>query len=148
MIASFFVAGHPEPAGSKKAFQHKTTKRVIVMDANKKAKPWQYVIQGAATEAMGYTTPAVGPLDVTFTFYVDRPKGHFRQFGHLSAEGLRNPYPAKKPDLLKLARAVEDALTGIVYKDDAQIVSETLHKAWTGNGMQVEGVRIAVSEAL
>lgn len=32
------------------------------------------------------------------------------------------------PDVLKLARGVEDALTGIVWRDDAQIVNESLSK--------------------
>ena len=32
------------------------------------------------------------------------------------------------PDVLKLARGVEDALTGIVWRDDAQIVNESLNK--------------------
>jgi Holliday junction resolvase RusA-like endonuclease len=34
--------------------------------------------------------------------------------------------PPVKPDVLKLARAVEDAMSGIIYKDDAQIVTERL----------------------
>jgi Holliday junction resolvase RusA-like endonuclease len=35
-----------------------------------------------------------------------------------------------RPDVLKLARAAEDALTGIVWRDDSQIVHETLAKVY------------------
>jgi Holliday junction resolvase RusA-like endonuclease len=40
-------------------------------------------------------------------------------------------YPTTKPDLDKLARAVLDALTGVYYLDDAQVVSLDLQKAYT-----------------
>jgi hypothetical protein len=36
--------------------------------------------------------------------------------------------PTAKPDLLKLGRAVEDAMSGIIYRDDSQIVEEALLK--------------------
>ena len=39
--------------------------------------------------------------------------------------------------MLKLARAVEDALTGIVWRDDAQIVDEQLSKVY-GEPARVE----------
>jgi Holliday junction resolvase RusA-like endonuclease len=39
-------------------------------------------------------------------------------------------YPISKPDVLKLARAAEDALTGIIWSDDALIVQEHLYKAY------------------
>lgn len=72
-----------------------------------------------------------GPLAVEFVFYRARPKGHFRT-GRL-AHQLRPfaaPYPATRPDALKLARGVEDALQGVIYRDDAQIVEETLRKEY------------------
>jgi Holliday junction resolvase RusA-like endonuclease len=39
-------------------------------------------------------------------------------------------YPTGRPDVLKLARACEDALTGVIWRDDAQIVVERLYKDW------------------
>ena len=32
--------------------------------------------------------------------------------------------------MLKLARAVEDAMSGVVYRDDAQVVTEVLRKRY------------------
>ena len=63
-----------------------------------------------------------------------RPKGHFGKRGLLPSAPIA---PIVKPDLLKLARAVEDALSGLVYKDDAQIVREILDKHY-GEPARVE----------
>lgn len=40
----------------------------------------------------------------------------------------KRPYPITKPDADKLARAVWDALKGIIYADDSQVVRLTLAK--------------------
>jgi Holliday junction resolvase RusA-like endonuclease len=39
-----------------------------------------------------------------------------------------------KPDLTNLAKAVEDALNGIVWADDSLIAQLTLYKMWAGSG--------------
>lgn len=124
----FTVFGTARPAGSKRAFVR--GKRAHVVDANPNAKPWKLQVAQVAGEAMQDADLFEGPLSVGFIFYVARPKGHYTSKGELSAKGRRTPYPAKKPDVLKLARAVEDALSGVVYRDDAQIVEEYLSKRW------------------
>ena len=35
-----------------------------------------------------------------------------------------------RPDATKLVRAVEDALTGLVWRDDAQVVIQTVRKRY------------------
>ena len=135
---SFTVVGKQEPAGSKKAIPTRRDWRSVpgvrwqVVDANKNAAAWKEVVAAVAKGAMlrDRLQPLEGPLVVEMIFYRKRPASHTNQKG-LSPEGLRNPYPATKPDVLKLARAVEDAMTGIVYGDDAQIVDEILRKRWT-----------------
>lgn len=49
---------------------------------------------------------------------------------------------SKKPDLDKLVRAVQDALTGIIYKDDGQVCRLTANKNYAAH----EGVRIFVTD--
>ena len=39
--------------------------------------------------------------------------------------------PAKKPDLDNVAKIVCDALNGVAYKDDAQVVKLTVHKRYS-----------------
>jgi Holliday junction resolvase RusA-like endonuclease len=97
---------------------------VAIVDANPKSRDWKTTVsQTAAEQFRGELLD--GPLAVEFTFRVVRPKGHFGKRGLLPSAP---EFPAVKPDLLKLARGVEDALTGIVWRDDSLIVDEVLAK--------------------
>ena len=132
-LLEFEVLGLAQPAGSKRAFRHPHTGRPIVTDANRKSKPWQAEVKDKAAEAMQLAGLELlcGPLAVEFTFYKPRPKGHYRTGA--KAHLLRDSapvWPSTRPDCLKLARGVEDALTGVVYRDDAQIVDEHLFKRY------------------
>ena len=54
-------------------------------------------------------------------------------FKQMRDDLLKDSAPVFKdtaPDLSKLWRAVEDSLTGIVYKDDSQVVQLALQKRW------------------
>ena len=142
---SFTVNGVAAPAGSKKGFYNKKAGRVIITDDSKRSRPWKAMVSDAALEAMtgpengsrvlSIREPLDGPLLLEITFWVTRPKSHFGTGRNADVVKPGAPFaPTVKPDLLKLARAVEDALTGIVYGDDAQIVCETLQKAYTTGG--------------
>jgi crossover junction endodeoxyribonuclease RusA len=126
-VIAFTVYGKAAPAGSKRGFYNAKAARVIITDASKNSRPWKAQVSDAAAEAMNGGALLNGPVELSLTFYVPRPKGHF------GAKGVRPSAPSSptvKPDLLKLARAVEDALSGIVYRDDAQIVTEHLEKRY------------------
>lgn len=140
MSLDFTVYGTAKPAGSKRGFIRGG--RVQIVDANPNSKPWkERVAQVAGLEMRGRVMFDC-PVGAAFTFYRCRPKGHFNTKGELNAKGWRTPYPVTKPDVLKLARGVEDALSGIVYRDDAQIVHEQLFKAWG----EPERVEISITE--
>ena len=131
MIA-FSVFGKAEPAGSKRAFVK--SGRAIITDANPKSAPWKAEVTAAALKAMNSGMIMNGPLILALTFIVPRPKGHYGKRGLLPSAP---EWPAVKPDLLKLARAIEDALIGVVYRDDSQIVVESLRKVY-GEPARVE----------
>jgi Holliday junction resolvase RusA-like endonuclease len=117
-MIEFTVFGHPEPQGSTRAFIPKGWKRPIITTANPKMKPWRQQISGAAFDLVGDVLE--GPVSLTLQFFLAKPP---------SAPKKRWA-PEVKPDLDKLVRAVEDALTGILYKDDAQIVQVSATKAY------------------
>jgi Holliday junction resolvase RusA-like endonuclease len=123
-MVTFTVAGRQEPAGSK------TRNRYAgVRDANLKLKPWQAEVARVARKAMAGADLMAGPLSVQMKFYRALGKNDLLADGRtLTVARRRNPYPTTRPDVLKLARAVEDALTGVVWEDDAQIVDEFLYK--------------------
>lgn len=125
------VYGKPQPAGSKRAFKG------IIVDANKKSRPWKTQVAQAAGEQFSGELLR-GPLTVQFRFFAPRPKGHYGTGSKSEVLKASAPaYPTGKPDVLKLARGVEDALTGVVYGDDSQIVREVLEKFY-GEPARVE----------
>jgi crossover junction endodeoxyribonuclease RusA len=138
MKLSFFVPGDPATQGSKKAFYIAKIGRAIVTEDCKKNKPWRSDVRNEAEKAMmaGEWRLTEKPVMLNLTFQLRRPKGHY------GAKGLKKSapqWPAKKPDTVKLARAVEDALKGVCWKDDAQIVIESIQKRYNDQpGVLVE----------
>lgn len=140
----FEVLGVPQPGGSKSAFplRHRDGSPVLrengsqamsVRDANPKVKDWRVAVVAAARRV--HTGALLdGPLSVTFLFTVPRPKGHYGKRGLLLSAPA---FPAVKPDVLKLARSCEDALSKVIWRDDAQIVTELLKKRY-GEPARVE----------
>lgn len=130
-IAEITVFGKAAPAGSKRAFRNPRTGKIMVADANRLAAPWKQQVAGAARA--GYMgNPVIGPVELELTFVLPRPKSHYRTGKNAGVlkDWAVAARPTSKPDALKLARGVEDALTGILWKDDAQIVEEHLSKVY------------------
>jgi Holliday junction resolvase RusA-like endonuclease len=129
VILSVFVPGIPQPGGSKRAFI--VAGRANVVDANPKAKSWKSVVATSVASEWGCLPLIDTPIHVQFAFVMPRPKSHFRTGKH--AGELRPDAPtwhASKPDVLKLSRSTEDALTGIVWRDDCLIASEVATKRY------------------
>jgi Holliday junction resolvase RusA-like endonuclease len=134
-MIKFTVVGIPQPAGSKRAFiinpKDGGRPRAIVTDANANARDWKNAVASTAIEARNgsATELLTGPLSFTARFYRPRPRGHYGKSG-LNKKGLETPFPTSKPDAGKLARGTVDALTKVIWYDDAQIVDERAIKLW------------------
>lgn len=136
---SFTVYGDAKPGGSKKAFAHPHTGRIVVVDDSKN-KSWKQQVAGEGMRIFSSLPPlfADGPLAVEFTFFRPRPGSHYGTGRNATRLKDSAPtVPTTRPDVLKLARAVEDALTGVLWRDDSQIVDERLRKCW-GEPARVE----------
>ena len=124
---TFTVTGAAAPQGSKRHVG-----RGVMAESSKRLKPWRSDVRDAAFMAMD-GDPLAGPVAVAATFVYRRPAGHSLSDGiSLSAAGKRAPYPPKggRGDVDKLLRAVLDAMTGIVYADDGQVVVLRGLRAW------------------
>lgn len=136
LLLEAWVPGHPVPGGSKTFYG-----KGRVVDAGKGNKQWKEKIAAIVMQDW-MREPVDGPLDVELTFYLERPVGHFVNRNRANPVRDAAPiYHTTRPDTLKLARAVEDALTGVVWVDDGQIVRERVSKFWT---LEDEGVEIRV----
>lgn len=118
---TFRVYGVPRPAGSKKAFYNKFLKRAMVVDDNKNTKTWKGDVKDAAISV----APAElldCPLELEITYYMPRPKNHYRTGKH--AGELKENAPkvrSSKPDTDKLIRGTQDACKGVLWKDDSLV---------------------------
>ncbi|MGD4365032.1 RusA family crossover junction endodeoxyribonuclease [Xanthomonas citri pv. citri] len=118
------VYGDPAPQGSK-SFKGTFTGKdgrthAKLAESSKRVAPWRQDVKMAAeAEIEGRGDPAAwvpmdGPLLLLVVFTLPAP---------LSLPKRRASYPCKLPDLSKLVRSTEDALTAAgVWKDDARVV--------------------------
>ncbi len=122
-VLTFALHGVVQPQGSKTGFIRGG--KVVLVEAVKGLKPWRAAVRLAIEAAMTRTAPPalgwpiLGPVAVELIFTMPKPK---------SAPKLRRTWPIVKPDVSKLARAVEDSATDAgLWGDDSQVVD--LH-AW------------------
>jgi Holliday junction resolvase RusA-like endonuclease len=71
------------------------------------------------------------PMRVGVRFHFARPKSHFKRDGvTLSKSAPEEATSHGLGDLEKLARSVNDALSGVLFNDDRQVVEMGLAKAY------------------
>jgi Holliday junction resolvase RusA-like endonuclease len=134
------VAGRPEPAGSKTAdpIMRRDGDGTVrpVLDgrgrpvfrqrhANPKTKPWMNRVAEQAAAMWGGRALLDGAVWVEILSLEPRPKSHYRtgRYSHLlHPDAPAYPHRTSTGDSDKLRRAVQDALTGVVYRDDKLVV--------------------------
>lgn len=125
------VYGKAVPQGSKTAYV-RGGHAVVVDQAKERLKPWRDRVADVARR--NFEGPRIsGPVKVSFIVVKERSKSHFTSRGFLSAAGAavrQKIAPGSAPDLGKLERGLEDALTGIIYDDDSLIVWRDSRKVW------------------
>jgi len=110
MQLSFFVAGTPVPKGSFRGFNNNG--KVVVTNNNPKTKDWELRIAHEAQANIGDWPPCYeGAVQVSAFFGFERPKSVKKTALH-----------TKRPDVDKLLRACLDGITGVLIKDDSQVV--------------------------
>ncbi len=129
---TFFIPGIPAPGGSKRfvGFGKKTGRAILIDAAGERNKNWRSVCAMIAAQEMTGKEMLRTPLSVHFAFFMPRPKGHY------GTKGLKQNAPQRpftRPDVLKLSRSTEDALTGIVWADDSQTVHMNIAKYFADN---------------
>ncbi len=124
----FAVLGRPQPQGSMKGFVLKgkdgAKPRAILTSDNSKMKPYRQQVGWAALDARakaGYNALFAEKqiaVSVEFKFYFEKPPSISKKRVHI----------AVKPDIDKLCRSTIDAMTGIMFADDSQIIQLSASK--------------------
>lgn len=121
------IYGTPAPQGSKKFVGTTKKGRGILVESSAKVKPWRMDVKEQAEKALrqlGHTL--AGPLKVSMVFTLKKPA---------SAPKTRVTFPDRLPDLSKLVRSTEDAITDAgLWEDDARIVQCLSGKRYPGEG--------------
>jgi crossover junction endodeoxyribonuclease RusA len=125
----FHVPGKPAPQGSKRHVG-----RGILVESSKEVGPWRERVALCASNAMCGRSLLDGAVRVRLELTLPRPK---------SAPKRSTPPAVKRPDVDKLARAILDAITGIIVRDDSQIVDLHATKRLAELG-ETPGVAITV----
>jgi Holliday junction resolvase RusA-like endonuclease len=133
----FTVYGSAAPQGSKRAVGRRANGSTIMIEMSAKVKPWRAAVKEAALEAYsGPTITDAVALYVTFTMKAPAkiPKGR--------------THPSTAPDLSKLIRSTEDAITESgLWRDDALVVVVTAQKLYPGQvgALDRPGAQIRIS---
>lgn len=128
---TFDVIGIPQPQGSLRCFCRNG--RAVVTSDNPKLKEWKKHVKEVAMQfAPRY--PMEGPLSVELDFRMPVPK---------SAPKRTKLFAVKRPDIDKISRGAIDPMTGVIFRDDSQIVVLKATKYLAYENFQ--GVSIRVS---
>ena len=93
---------------------------------------WRALLAVAARDAGAVTVEGTAPVRVEAVFWLPRPPS------------VKRRLPTAKHDLDKLLRAVLDALTGVCFTDDGQVVEASAAKHYADDGHPA-GARITVT---
>ncbi len=116
---AFFISGHPRTKGS---WTPVYTKRGIKLrPASGNSAKWFKVLKEQVEEKWTGPLFEEGPVALQLLYLIPRGKTVVRQFPTVRGTG----------DIDKLERAVLDALTEVVYHDDAQVCDVHHHKEYT-----------------
>lgn len=127
-----FVPGLPVPQGRPRAFKLPTGQ--IRMYDPLASRSWKMIVRDHVARVRP-DRPYAEAVRLTVQFLLPRPKSLPKRVREHT----------KRPDCGNLLKAVEDALSAIVYVDDAQIVELHVAKVYAGlPWSETPGVRILV----
>jgi len=130
-----------DPVGKQRARYAKRGNFVQTYTPDK-TRNYESLIKEAAIEAMGASEPLETPVTLYLYIRAPIPKSLPKKRIEACLNGLDKPI--KKPDASNVLKSVEDAMNGVVYKDDSQIVNIHVSKVYNSQS----GVDICVKECL
>ena len=136
---SFVVYSRAAPQGSKRHVGNG-----VMIESSKRVKPFRDDVRKAAeSAALPPDWPMAAPMRVGMRFHFARPKSHFKGNGvALSKSAPEEATSHGLGDLEKLARSVNDALSGVLFNDDRQVVEMHLAKAYDSEDLVIISVEL------
>ena len=138
MQIHFQVEGDPKGKGRPRFSRAGKFTRVYT---DKQTLDYEAVIKFFAAQAMGSTDPLETPVSVFLYIRLPVPQSYSKKRTEACLAGAERP--AKKPDIDNVAKCFLDAMNGVVYLDDTQVVDLHIKKLYSA----VAGVDVAIMEA-
>lgn len=92
----------------------------------------------------GQVEPTRRPISAKLILFMLPPKASKVRLAKMLSNAIR---PTTKPDLDNVEKVFADALTGIVFRSDSQIVDSDCHKYFGTMAMAIYEIRILDAEA-
>jgi Holliday junction resolvase RusA-like endonuclease len=138
-MVTFKVDG--DPVGKQRARYAKRGNFVQTYTPDK-TRNYESSIKEAAIQAMGSNEILETPVNLYLYIRAPIPKSLPKKRLEACLNGLEKPI--KKPDASNVLKSVEDAMNGVVYKDDSQIVNIHVTKVYSSQS----GIDVCVKECL
>ena len=138
-MVTFKVDG--DPVGKQRARYAKRGNYVQTYTPDK-TRNYEALIKEAAIQAMGSNEILETPVNLYLYIRAPIPKSLPKKRLEACLNGSEKPI--KKPDASNVLKSVEDAMNGVVYKDDSQIVNIHVTKVYSSQS----GIDVCVKECL
>jgi len=106
-----------------------------MLEMSKYVEGWRAAVKAEATKQATGWVLLDEPCWLRVAFYIERPK-----------RPKFTDRPGVAPDLSKLVRATEDALTGVAWRDDSRVVATLSEKFWADDRGPGAFVRVSTEE--
>jgi len=138
MSIVFDVPLEPKGKGRPRFSRHGKFTKVYTDQAT---LDYETAIQLCAIKAMGSQKPLETPVSVFLYIRLPVPQSYSKKRTEACLAGSERP--AKKPDIDNVAKCFLDAMNGVVYLDDTQVVDLHIKKLYSA----VAGVDVAIMGA-
>lgn len=127
MNLTFTIPGEPTAQGRPRFSTHGGFVKAYDPEKSRNYKAYVKLLASEAMQNIGLTLTEL-PLGVEIIADVGIPSKS-KKFKEQALNGLQ--LPIKKPDVDNVAKIILDSISGIVYKDDKQIVKLTVSKKYS-----------------
>lgn len=131
----FTVEGPPQGKGRPR---FRRAGNFVTTYTDQKTKTYEQTIKAWAQRAIGSGSPLEGPLSVDLYIRMGVPASTTKKRTESCLQNAE--LPTKKPDIDNVIKIFLDAMNGIVYKDDTQVVRLSAKKGYS----LVPGVDVCV----
>lgn len=137
---TFHVPGKPQGKARARTFRNPQTGKSMSMTPEKTVLYENFIKEQFLQSADGFYLEVDIPVTLRIVARFLPPKSESKKVKQQMLDGMI--LPLKKPDMDNIVKVVADALNGVAYHDDTQVVLVAAKKAYSA----VEGLDITVEE--